>query len=472
MLSLINSNQMTPPIAPIGLDYVAGAARNAGLEVDILDLCLADHPDVMLSNYFSHHQPELVGISFRNVDDCFWPSGQSFLPNLTKWVNTIRELTDTPIVIGGIGFSIFAEQIVEHARADFGIRGDGERAIVALMNELQGTRQFDRVDGLIWQEHGKLRANPPSWPGNITLPTHRDAVDNIAYFRKGGQGSIETKRGCNRGCIYCADSVAKGTYARLRSPAEIADEIEQLLAQGVDVLHLCDAEFNIPMNHANAVCEELIRRSLGPRLRWYAYMAVLPFDDELARNMSRAGCVGINFTGDSAADAMLETYRQPHRRDDLARAVQLCRENKMAIMIDLLLGGPGETAQTITETIDFMKQIEPDCIGAALGVRVYPHTPFGHLLEAQDALENNPSIRRHYAGPVDFLKPTFYIASELGECPAALVRDLIAGDPRFFEPRDDLSDASTDHNYNDNNDLTQAIANGARGAYWDILRKK
>jgi len=477
MLTLINTNRMMPPIAPIGLDYVAGYARRAGHRVEILDLCLANDPNGELARHFADHRPDLVGLSFRNMDDCFWPSAEWFLPELNQTVERLRTLTDSPIVLGGVGFSIFAARIVEETGADFGIRGDGEQAVVGLLEELQGGRRFDRVPGLVWSDGGTIRTNRPAWPREVSPPVGRDAVDNLTYFRRGGQIGLDTKRGCDRPCVYCADRLAKGTAARLRDPRQVADEFEALLAQGVDVLHLCDSEFNIPAHHAREVCDELIRRDLGRRVRWYAYLAVVPFDDDLARRMARAGCVGINFTGDSASPTMLSTYRQSHRPEDLHNALCICRNHNIRIMIDLLLGGPGETPQTVAQTIRFLKRIGPDCAGAALGVRIYPETAMAGLVMADGPWEQNPGIRRHYAGPIDLARPTFYIAPALGDRPATLVRELVAGDPRFFEPLDDCPspaetpDLPRDHNYNQNQTLMEAIAAGARGAYWDLLRQ-
>ena len=145
----------------------------------------------------------------------------------------------------------------------------------------------------------------------------------------------------------------------------------------------------------------------------------------------------------------------------------------MKVMIDLLLGGPGETPQTIADTISFIKQISPDCAGASLGIKIYPHTEMERIAASEGPMETNPNIKRKYTGPVDLLKPTFYISKALGENPAKLVRDLIAGDKRFFEPMSEAAEniPPTDHNYNDNTDLAEAIKNGARGAYWDILQK-
>ena len=102
-------------------------------------------------------------------------------------------------------------------------------------------------------------------------------VRQSRYFAHGGQAGFESKRGCPAACLYCADPVAKGRRLRLRPPTAVADEIAALLAQGIDHLHTCDCEFNLPPEHAIAVCEELIRRGLGRQLRWYAYCAPAPF---------------------------------------------------------------------------------------------------------------------------------------------------------------------------------------------------
>jgi len=477
MIALINTNRMSPPVGPIGLDYIAGSVKKAGIDVDVVDLCLADDPAETLNKYLTGHKPELIGITFRNVDDCFWPDAEWFLPALAETVESIRNQSSTPIVLGGVGFSIFPKQVVQYTGVDFGIRGDGEQAIVSLTNELQGLKRFERVPGLIWHRNGRVCSNQPAWPKPLVLPYGRDFIDNVEYFKRGGQCGLETKRGCNRNCIYCADPLAKGTTLRLRDPAQVADEFEALAAKGIDVLHLCDSEFNIPPDHALAVCKELIKRSLEQKIRWYTYMATVPFDAELAETMSRAGCVGINFTGDSACDSMLKTYCQPHRKEDIASAIHLCRANGITVMIDLLFGGPGETPDTVKETVEFIKQANPDCAGAALGIRIYPGTRIAEIVAKEKMPAKNPNICRNYDGPVDLLKPTFYISQALGPRPDKLLKDLIGSDKRFFLstdralPQADSIDSTANYNYNDNTVLVEAIRKGARGAYWDILRK-
>ena len=474
MITLINTNRMSPPIAPIGLDYLAGAARSAGIEVEVLDLGLAGDPPGAMREYFSSRRPELVGLSFRNVDDSFWPSAAWFVPPLRDIVAAVRALTDAPVVLGGAGFSIFPERIIQETKADFGVRGDGEQAMVRLVEELRGRRRFEQVPGLLWRAEGRTVVN--EWAAEPTMPkvhAARDAIDNATYFRLGGQMGVQTKRGCNRGCIFCADQLASGSVLRLRPPRDVADEVEALHRRGIDVLHLCDGEFNVPRSGAMAVCEEMHRRGLGEKVRWYTYMAVIPFEADLAEAMRRAGCVGINFTAPAASEAMLCAYRQPHTQEELAEAVRLCREHRITVMLDVMFGGPGETPQTVAEAIAFLKGIAPDCVGAGLGVRLYPGLEMTRIVEAEAPLHLNPGVVRRYEGPIDLLQPTYYVSPALGSAPAALIREAIAGDARFFEPCDAPSadDQTRGYNYNDNDPLVRAIAAGARGAYWDILRR-
>lgn len=467
MLALVNTNRMQPPIAPLGLEYVAAAADAARIPVEVLDLCFSADIHGDIKSFFATRQPRLVGLSFRNLDDSFWPSAQWFLPGLAELVQAIRQHTEAPLVLGGVGFSIMAPLLMKRVGVDFGIHGDGEAALVGLYHALNGREDLKKIPGLYWRNAEALCANPPAWPAMVSHPPRRGFIDNARYFKLGGQGGIETKRGCDRACLYCADPLAKGRRVRLRPLREIADEAEHLLALGVDVLHLCDGEFNIPLPHAKEVCREWISRGLGSKLRWYAYLAITPFDEELAWLMRRAGCVGLNFTTDSAVAAMLKTYRHGHTRYDIAQAVGLAKQAGLTVMLDLLLGGPGETPETAKESIHFFKSLAADAIGAGLGVRIYPGTAMEKIARQADAAD---ALRRRYTGALDLVQPTFYISPLLGANPAGLIKQLIGGDPRFFPPAEE-SQAATDHNYNDNRELADAIQAGARGAYWDILRQ-
>jgi radical SAM superfamily enzyme YgiQ (UPF0313 family) len=360
--------------------------------------------------------------------------------------------------------------VLDFCEADHGIASEGEQAFVELLSALENRSDLARVPNLLYRDDGVVRRNASVPVDLATLPPRRRALaDNALYFRKGGQAGFETKRGCAMRCIYCADPVSKGRATRLLPPSAVVTELAALLAQGIDQFHTCDCEFNLPGEHARDVCRAIIDAGLGEKIRWYAYCAPTPFTDELAALCKRAGCAGIDFGADSGCDEMLRRLGRHFTANDLARTAETCRKHGIPFMYDLLLGGPGETRRTLRETIDFVRRVEADCVGLSIGVRIYSGTELARQLRAEGDLAANPHLRGAREDNPHLLKPVFYITPELGDDLTACVRELVAGDPRFFLPDDGAENSN--YNYNENTVLVQAIEDGARGAYWDILRR-
>ena len=462
-VALVNTNRIRPPIAPIGIDYVAEALSSAGHHVKILDLCWAHDWGSAVSRFFNKASVDLIGVTLRNTDDCAFTSRESFLPGFASMVKTIGKHTDAPVVVGGVGFSVMPEQVLKRCGAHLGLWGDGEFGLLQLAESMEGKRSRQEVAGLIWRDQGTWRHNEISRPPLKMLPPmSRTWVDNGRYFREGGQAGIETKRGCTGDCIYCADPIAKGKGTRTRPPAAVADEMERLLEQGIDHVHTCDSEFNLPEAHASEVCEEMIRRRLGNRLRWYAYCTPLGFSADLAKLMARAGCVGINFGADSGDAHVLKRLRRGFTPQAVLRAARSCQEAGIVVMLDLLLGVPGETRESIVTTIDLMNQAAPERVGVALGVRVYPGTRLADMVFRQD-------LKGGLVGQGDGTDPLFFMEPAIAPLIFELLDRLIGNDERFFFF--DPSRPDRNYNYNANQRLEDAINKGYRGAYWDILRR-
>ena len=462
-LVLVNTNQIQPPIAPIGLDYVAEALHAAGHRVQVLDLCWVEDWRAALSSTLDGVDWGMVGVTLRNTDDCAFTSRHSFLGGFTDVVRAVRQHTDAPIVVGGVGFSVMPELILGHCEADAGIWGEGEYALVELANRIDRKQEWRDVPNLVWRRDGRWQRNPPSFPPLADLPPmSRTWVDNRRYFREGGQAGIETKRGCPGRCIYCADPLAKSTRTRTRPAQAVVDELERLLDQGIDHVHTCDSEFNLPERHAFSICQEIIRRRLGDRLRWYAYCSPSPFSPELARSMHEAGCVGINFGADHGDPQMLVRLGRGHGPQDIVDATRLCKENGMAVMLDLLLGSPGETRESLARAIELTRRADPDRVGISLGVGVYPGTQLAHLVATG-------SLREGLIGGEDPFHPLFFLDPGIAPFAFDLLDELVGDDRRFlfFDP----SRPDRNYNYNANQRLVEAIQKGYRGAYWDILRR-
>ncbi|MFB3778051.1 MAG: radical SAM protein [Bryobacteraceae bacterium] len=453
-VALVNTNRMQPPIAPIGLDYVAEALEASGHQVQLLDLCWEEDAAAAIDRFFRRTEFGLVGVTLRNTDDCGLPKAVSFLPDLARTVAAIRAQTDAPVVVGGIGFSVLPERILEITGADLGVWGEGEFAFPMLAARIERGEEWRSTPNLVRHDGDRFRRNPPVFPDPAGLPPMtRQWADNPRYFREGGQAGFETKRGCPGECVYCADPLAKGSRTRVRPPEALADELQRLVEMGIDHLHTCDAEFNLPPAHALAVCSEIERRGLGERLRWYAYCAPSPFSEELAGAMRRAGCVGINFGTDSGDAQMLRRLGRRHIPDDIVSATRWSKETGMAVMLDLLLGSPGESRESLTRTIELMKRAAPDVVGVSVGVGVYPGT----------------RLATELGGDQQPREPWFHLEPAVAPFVYDLLDTLIGDDPRFlyFDP----SRPERNYNYNANQRLAEAIRLGHRGAYWDILRR-
>lgn len=468
---LINSNRMKPAIAPIGLDYLADALVETGHEVRLLDLCFAEDLPGEIARSCRDFAPEVVGVTLRNTDDCYFSSQMNFLPEIKQIIGWVREATPAPIVLGGVGFSVSPVAALEECGADFGIAGEGELAMAELLKAMSNGRDWSRVPNLVYRQGTAARRNEAVPVDLAALPPRRRAlVDNARYFRHGGQAGFETKRGCALKCVYCADPIAKGTTVRLMPPARVAAELATLAAQGIDHFHTCDSEFNLPRGHAAEVCQAIIEAGLSEKIRWYTYCAPTPFDDELAALFRRAGCAGIDFGVDSGSLPMLQRLGRHFSLADVARAAQLCRKHNIPFMFDLLLGGPGETHDTVRDSIEYIRNLRPDCVGLSLGVRLYEGTALARQVQAEGDPAFHPDLHGHKQSNARFLKPLFYFSPAFGPELGDYVRDLVGDDPRFFLP--DNSPKHKNYNYNENAGLVRAIEQGARGAYWDILRRQ
>ncbi len=467
---LINPNNIKPLVAPIALDYLASSLKAMGHQVDILDLSFVSDFKAAVKNYFKDNCVDVVGITIRNTDDCYYASREFFIPGIKEVVREIKKLSDAPVVLGGCGFSILPAKILEFCGADFGIRGEGERSFDLLVDGLPEGKDISDIPGLVYRSKGGYLQNEP---GFVDLDAagsfKRGNIDNPRYFREGGQGNIETKRGCNKSCTYCADPVAKGRKIRVRSPRNVVAELESLFAGGIDCFHFCDSEFNNPVSHAVSICRELISSGLSEKIRWYTYACPAPFPEELAFLMKRAGCAGIDFGIDSGDEAMLRTLGRDFSVSEIVETAEFCHKAGVVFMYDLLLGGPGETKESLRRTIELMKRISPGRVGLSVGIRIYPETKLAEMITGSGAMSENPSLVGCVDGNEDFLRPVFYLDSNVAADISAFLASLIGDDKRFFFANPDNRDQN--YNYNENEVLVEAVKKGYRGAYWDILRK-
>jgi radical SAM superfamily enzyme YgiQ (UPF0313 family) len=433
---LINPNDIRPPVAPLALEYISSFLAEKRHNIVLYDMNIhKEH----LSDVIEKTSPHYVGITVRNIDDSCYATAEFFLDKIRTLVAEVKE-KGIPVILGGVGFSIMPLETLAYTGADAGIKGDGEKIFENLISSCI------KPKGIIKGSSFHLSNFKPQ----------RRFIDNLFYYRTGGMAGIETTRGCNRKCIYCADPITKGIRVRFRSIASVADEVKQLLQQGIAHYHLCDSEFNLSIEYTKSLCKALIDKSLGKKILWYAYGVPDVMDRELVSLLRNAGCNGINFGVDHTDDRMLAFLGKNHRFEDVKRAVKLCQEEGIKVMIDLLLGAPRETFASIKKVIEDMKALNPYRVGTSYGLRVYPKTAFHEYLK-----------KTGFQVPSSLLRPYFYIEGKIKEGIDEFTQALIQGDERFYFNAKEESNQN--YNYNANKVLEDAIKEGFRGAFWDIL---
>jgi tryptophan 2-C-methyltransferase len=464
---LVNPNRMRPQIGPLGLELVAEATARAGFNPIIADLSWEKSPIAALKKSIATSKPIAIGFSIRNLDDCYYASQAFILPVARRYVQVIKKITTVPIILGGVGFSIAPAQALNFTGADYGVVGDGENALPELLKSLGSGSDTAGIPGVM--ARGGKAATPTAADEFKDSEPSRNLVDLARYFKRGGQVNIETQRGCGKKCIYCADPVAKGRKARFRNPQLVAEEMERLARAGADVIHLCDSEFNLTRKHAESVAKAILKLGIEKKIRWYAYCLPKPMDNELALLLKRAGCAGIDFGADAMDHGMLERLGRDYEVPDLETCARAMKKADIPFMYDLLLGGPGETRRSLSNTIRRLKKIKPDRVGVSFGVRLFPGTRLARQVKAEGDMDRNPRVHGVTLRNDDLLRPVYYVSNRMGKWPEAYLRRLIDDDPAFlFAARDELG---RDYNYNDNLPLCREIRRGARGAYWDILRR-
>ena len=420
-IALVNPNRWKPRTAPIALEYLAAALETQGFEVHLLDLCRSASVREDVRSFVQEHQPEMIGVTLRNLDDIHY--GRFMVPELNRVVRHIKECTDAPVVVGGSGFSIYPQRVLEYCGLDLGIAGEGEWAFPMLAKALSdGSDESDMSDvpGLVYRNDGAWRRNPVgthSLEGTKLCP--RAKVDYGKYIWKNGeQGGtgIQTKRGCPMDCIYCVVPNVEGRVMRLRPVTDIADEIENLVSKGVKRLFFADSEFNYPEEHAKAICEEIIARKLNERMRWSVYTAPKPFSVELAKLMVAAGCKLAIPTIENANEKILKIMRKDFTREDVHEMARCCREAGLTFELCTMFGGPGETMSTVLETLDLVKEVKAN--GVTLwdppGLRIYPDTPLADIVREEGFTLKNPNLHGRIKGNDDFFEPVYYLSAEMG----------------------------------------------------------
>jgi radical SAM superfamily enzyme YgiQ (UPF0313 family) len=400
---LVSANRMRfpYPVQPIGLDYVAGALEPAH-QVRILDLCPFEDGEVeaALAAAVREHAPEAVGVSLRNVDSLDAAALHTFVRDARRAVEVLRASTAAPLVLGGAGFTIFPAELLAALGADWGVVGEGERAR-ALFDALEAATDPAGLPGVV--ARGQAAPPPePLGPGRPARRAHPGGNPSLGfYLAHGGMLGIQTQRGCRLRCVYCTYPQIEGRMLRPFDPQLVLDEARMLEEAGARFLAVTDSVFNGSPEHALGVADAFRRGTM--RLPWGAFFTPTAPPPGFYETMREAGCTHAEFGTESLSDAVLPRLRKPFRQKEALRADAAARAAGLHVAHFMALGGPGETAGTLEETLDGCEQLDGASLFFFCGLRIYPGTELWEVAVQEGQVERGRSL----------LEPVFYQPSGL-----------------------------------------------------------
>ena len=360
---------------PLGISYLASSLLEAGHEVQLLDCTFMNKPEALEQAF--DVKAEVVGIycMVTMLDDCLWLA---------------RQLRPSAKLLMAGGPLPTCDPLAFVGDFDVVVRGEGEGTLLELLKAYSSGDDFSTIAGITmnrktWTD-GKMVAETSSTPDrpfnqaldSLPFPA-RQLLPNQSYIQFGKKKygysitTLMSTRGCPYECEFCSNVIFGGSY-RERSARNVVDEIEQALAAGYDRISFADDVFTLRGKRVQEVCAEIKQRGL--QFYWECLARVDSLDDATYVEMFQAGCRRVFFGIESGDDTVLKLMNKKITADEARHAVMAAHQAGLEVGAFFILFYPGETNQTVLNTLRFATSLPLDYLGLTMpyplpGTRLY-----------------------------------------------------------------------------------------------------
>ena len=356
---LLSSNRCDDPflVYPLGMSVIAQALTEAGhcvRQMDVLVSGLTGIEQELQQNTF-----DLIGISIRNVD---LVNSRNQNPNLVQSTRDVaklcRQYSSAPLCLGGAGFSLLPDAIMKETGADYGIVGEGEDAAVFLAERLRSHEQADRL---------------LSMPCARQRPALYDDTILDFYYKKTHMIPIQTKRGCACKCVYCTYPALEGSKIRYREMDDVINQIDFYHRKYPEaIFSFVDSVFNDPCGQYRIFLDRLFQ-TCG-KVPFDCFTTPWNLKDQDIELLHQCGMVLTDVGLDAGSDTTLKGMGKNFLFSTAEHCVKRMLELGVGVTCSVMIGGPGETYETIKEDIANLSRLEPAVVGIFSGVRILPRT--------------------------------------------------------------------------------------------------
>jgi len=365
-------------------------------QVRIVDLVLVQkNIRSWLKKLLAEFRPDLIGVS-----------SMSFQYTSALEVMAIsREcLPGVKIAVGGYHASLSYEQLCEGAAPlfDYLVRGEGEQAFPALVEAMEGAREFATVPGLSWRRKGIFVHNPSGELLDVQqlhLP-NRDVrvLDHFSYFDR-KMDCVETSRGCTMPCTFCSISGMYGASFRCYAIDRVIADLKEVKRRGTETVLLVDDNITLDAARFRHIAEAIVEHGLNSmEYLVQASVAGIVSDPELIPALARANFSMVFLGIEAVQTKNLQLFQKGDIRDKTEQAVYLLRTQGIAVMGGFIIGTPDDNREDIREVFRVARKLRIDlpyvqCVTPYPGTRIREE-----LLEA--GLVTNPDDLSRYTGVI------------------------------------------------------------------------
>ena len=340
---------------PLGLLHIASYIREHSHEPGVLDFQTIHWDFEKIADRILELNPDVLGMSAMTIN-CL---------NAEKIARELkRRGLAAPIVLGGAHISAVPVDTLQRFESiDYGVIGEGEDTFLELLESLKKGNPVDGIKGLVWRDReGGIRINAPRPPiedlDRLPLPAW-DLLDNFpgAYphslleSKRLPAAAVMTSRGCPFDCTFC-DHRVFGARVRHFSPDYALRMIRHLKDRyGIRDLMILDDNFLVNKKMLFAICDAMIAEKMN--LTWYCIAHAKSVSAEKAAKIREAGCWFIELGIESGNEAILKRIKKNTDKAEFAEAARIAKKAGLKVKGNFIFGFPGETQETLEETIRF-----------------------------------------------------------------------------------------------------------------------
>lgn len=428
-MTLHKDDVVNPSKCPlIGLGYIASQVQKYGHDVGIID-CMDDPAhvtsinnnltrygltDLQISEIIEKFQPNVIGIS------CMFTSYFRDALNIAHLAKQYNPEIFT--VMGGAHVTTFPELIMKGRNVDCVVIGEGEYAIVEILDHLENAKSLDGIKGIMHRYNGQIITEKPREPiqdlDKLPMPAwelmakDKAKIDQINKFNPFNMrkpvGYMTTSRGCPRRCVYCSAPLIMGSKWRYRSASNVVDEIESLVNKfGCREIHFFDDNISVSKKRLMEICKQIIDRNID--IKWTAPPGIgyWSFDEEILDIMKKSGCYRITLGIESGSEPTLKLIGKHHVWDELHHVVDYANKIGLWTYATFIIGFPHETKKDFLLTLNRAKSLNLDFAMFYLLVP-QPGTPIYSIYKEKGLINLDPYLDPAYSGMDMYKLATVY----------------------------------------------------------------